>query len=210
MIGAVEPVAGHPARSLAPPESPPAPLKALPAPAPVAVAAAPAPTPPQPAAVEVKPDAPVDTSDLTALWGKVARQASGSNALLRTALISSRLVRVDGDSVVIASPARFAAAAGRGQTAIGHALAAALGRTVSVVIEALEPADAGPAGQGEAPQNADAPAENAGEPVPRAAAPAPVAVARAFNPALAVDHELVRAAMEAFEARVVDVQPRRT
>lgn len=204
MIGAVEPVAGHPARSLAPPESPPAPLKALPAPAPVA--AAPAPTPP--AAVEVKPDVPVDTSDLTALWGKVARQASGSNALLRTALISSRLVRVEGDSAVIASPARFAAAAGRGQTAIGHALAAALGRTVSVVIEALEPADAGPAGLGEAAQGADAPAENAGEPAARAAAP--VAVARAFNPGLAVDHELVRAAMEAFEARVVDVQPRRT
>ncbi len=208
MIGAVEPVAGRPARSLAPPESPPAPVKALPAPAPVPVAAAPAPTPP--AAVEVKPDAPVDTSDLTALWGKVARQASGSNALLRTALISSRLVRVEGDSAVIASPARFAAAAGRGQTAIGHALAAALGRTVSVVIEALEPADAGPAGPGEAAQNADAPAEHAGEPAARAAAPAPVAVARAFNPALAVDHELVRAAMEAFEARVVDVQPRRT
>lgn len=132
------------------------------------------------------------------MWSRVVRSAGGTTPILRAVLVNSSLDKVDGDTAVVICPQRYIAGGRKNIEPIQKAFSLELGR--SVLVEFRLP-------DGEVER--EAASADAGASEAHAGAPDGVhAPATTFNPNLAVEHELVKQAMELFGARVVDVRPR--
>ena len=146
------------------------------------------------------------------VWSKVVRTAGATSPILRAVLTNASLESVKGDSAVVACAPRFMAGARKMQGAIAEALSRELGRVVSVDLREVGEAGgevltgARQSSAGEAPGAVGGAAASPEAPAtPASAEAAPKAV---FNPNQALEHALVKQAMELFGARVVDVKPR--
>ena len=172
-----------------PPVSPPPP------PAPTARAAA--------TAVGVSPEA-------AAVWSKVVHTCVQQHPLLRALVTNSMLVSLEGEKALLSCAERFAAGAHKWSEKLSEVFTRERGATTIVEFEqpaappvAAEGGENGGAESGEAGASAQATAPSA--------APAGAGVGGGLRPAMpgpgALEHPLVKQAIELFGARVVDVQP---
>lgn len=224
MSGAAEtPAAAAPVLSLPPPQHAPPPERPVMRPgAPVSQTSAPI-VEPKPDALPVPPDAPPVSpppppaptaraaatavgvsSEAAAVWSKVVHTCVQQHPLLRALVTNSMLVSLEGEKALLACAERFAAGAHKWSEKLSEVFTRERGATTIVEFEqpvappvaAGEEGVAAGASETGASGNADAPAT------------APTVSARPTMPGPgAIEHPLVKQAIELFGARVVDVQP---
>lgn len=164
--------------------------------------ALPAPSAPRAAATAVGVSA-----EAAAVWSKVVQVCVQQHPLLRALVTNSMLVSLEGEKALLSCAERFALSAPKWREKLGELFTRERGTTTVVEFEA----------PGGSPESAAAVSGDAGaaseSTSPGAGAPAAAAGgAAAFTrPAMpgpgAVEHPLVKQAIELFGARVVDVQP---
>jgi len=144
---------------------------------------------------------------LIARWQSVARSAAELGPVLRGVVTNCTLVRFAGGKAVLECPDRLRTAAVKQAAKLGELFGREMG--TPVVVEIFDPAAEQPAttddgsGAGDASDAAAAASPEAG-----ATAGGDIAGVRP-DPMMATEHPLVKQAVELFQARVVDVQPRK-
>lgn len=131
-------------------------------------------------------------------WQSVARAAAELGPVLRGIVSNCTLLRAAGGKVVLDCPDRLRTAALKQAAKLGELFSREMG--AAVVVEIYDPEAAKEAAEAEGGDALEAGESSAPATVPTPARPDPV---------MATEHPLVKQALELFQARVVDVQPRR-
>lgn len=163
--------------------------------------------PPAPAAPRAAATAVGVSAEAAAVWSKVVQVCVQHHPLLRALVTNSMLVSLEGEKALLSCAERFALSAPKWREKLSEVFTRERGATTAVEFEVpgAPPESAGTEGGGEAGAASDSTAQSAG-------AQASTGAAASFTrPAMpgpgAVEHPLVKQAIELFGARVVDVQP---
>lgn len=142
----------------------------------------------------------ITDSAIIARWQSVARAAAELGPVLRGVVTNCTLLRAASGKIVLDCPDRLRTAALKQAAKLGELFSREMG--AAVVVEIYDP-EAAAAKEAAGDEGGDA--LEAGEASEPAAVPTPARP----DPVMATEHPLVKQAVELFQARVVDVQPRR-
>lgn len=129
-------------------------------------------------------------------WQRVARSASDVSPVLRGIVINCTLLRYEGGKVLLDCPERFRPMAVKHAAKLGEMFSRESGAAVVVEIHDPEAAAATAGGGGAGAEG-------------EAASLVPTVAPARPDPVMVTEHPLVKRALELFQARVVDVQPRK-